>query len=183
MAGAVSSGNGCFDACARGRHGSRGCVSGSVRVAADRASRSSEGRGASHRTDCCGCGVGGGGGVWACRGRWGGSGCRGRKGWSYGRSTVSWCGRVCFLGRIERRPSQRISAGVERISGPQLQRAERSLQAQIELHEAKIANPAAHVSEWGSLGAREQQGLIRHWGKEIGNFSEQQSIVQELLRR
>jgi hypothetical protein len=73
--------------------------------------------------------------------------------------------------------------GAERMSRQQLQRAERSLQAQIELHEAKIANPAAYVSRWESLEAREQQGLIRHWGKEIGNFSEQQSIVQELLRR
>jgi hypothetical protein len=73
--------------------------------------------------------------------------------------------------------------GAERMSVSQLQRAERSFQGQIELHEAKIANPGAYVNEWGSLDVREQEGLLRHWGKEIGNFSDQQSIVQELLRR
>ncbi len=65
----------------------------------------------------------------------------------------------------------------------QLQRAERSFQEMIELHEAKIANPSAHAADWATRSPQAQEGLLRHWAKEIANFSEQQSIVQEILFR
>lgn len=53
----------------------------------------------------------------------------------------------------------------------------------IELHEAKIENPAAYAADWGTRSVQAQQGLLRYWAKEITNYAEQQSIVEELLFR
>jgi hypothetical protein len=54
------------------------------------------------------------------------------------------------------------------------------LQRQSERHEAWIDNPAAKVKGWANMSARQQQGLIRHWEKEIGNFADQQTILHGL---
>jgi hypothetical protein len=66
-------------------------------------------------------------------------------------------------------------------SRTQLKRAFRSFQ--IEVHEAKIADPASYASDWANMSEQAQQGLINHWYKEIELFSAQQSIVEELLFR
>jgi len=71
----------------------------------------------------------------------------------------------------------------QRWSVTQLQRAERHLQAQIELHEAKIADPPRHAVDWATRSPEAKQGLIRHWEKEIHIFADQQSILQEAFRR
>jgi RHS repeat-associated protein len=65
----------------------------------------------------------------------------------------------------------------------QLQRAESSFQAQIEAHESKLGNPSKYAADWGVRSPEAREGLLRHWGKEISNFSEQQSIVQEIIFR
>jgi hypothetical protein len=65
----------------------------------------------------------------------------------------------------------------------QLERASNSFQRQIELHEAKVANPGNFVENWGDLDPRAQTGLVRHWESEISNFVQQQQIVHELLGR
>ena len=51
---------------------------------------------------------------------------------------------------------------------------------QIELHENKLANPAQYVDEWGSYTQQHQQGLLRHWQKEIANFSDQLQILNAI---
>ena len=69
------------------------------------------------------------------------------------------------------------------MTDAQLERSASSFQAQIEAHEAKLADPAAHAADWSGRSVQAKEGLMRHWSKEIQNFSEQQSIVQELLFR
>ena len=54
---------------------------------------------------------------------------------------------------------------------------------QIALHEAKIDNPAAYAADWGTRSVQAQEGLLRYWAKEVANYAEQQSIVEELLYR
>ena len=71
----------------------------------------------------------------------------------------------------------------EELTDAQLTRADSSFQAQIEAHEAKIADPAGYAESWNEMSPQAQQGLINHWGKEINNFSDQRSIVQEILWR
>lgn len=59
-------------------------------------------------------------------------------------------------------------------------RASRNFQKQIELHEAKIDNPGGFIEGWEAMSPQHQQGLIRHWEKEIANFADQQSILHGL---
>lgn len=65
-----------------------------------------------------------------------------------------------------------------------LKRAIRKYQKQINVHEEKIANPAKHISDWDSLDPRMQEGLKRHWNKEIRNFNQSiQDRIEELKVR
>lgn len=63
-------------------------------------------------------------------------------------------------------------------------RAIRKYEKRIEEHKAYIENPAVHIPEWSAYDVRYQEGLKRHWEKEIRNF--QQSIedrIAELKER
>lgn len=51
-----------------------------------------------------------------------------------------------------------------------LKRAIRKYQKQIKEHEEKISNPEKYIDAWDSFDVRRQEGLKRHWGKEIRNF-------------
>ena len=59
-------------------------------------------------------------------------------------------------------------------------RSSRNLQKQIQKHEAYIENPISHVRSWNKISPKHQQGLIRHWEKEISNFADQQTILHGL---
>lgn len=65
-----------------------------------------------------------------------------------------------------------------------LKRAMRKYKARIAEHQNKIDNPAKYVDGWADKDVREQNGLIKHWQKEIKNF--QTSIndrIEELKKR
>lgn len=65
-----------------------------------------------------------------------------------------------------------------------LKRAIRKYQARIEEHEAKIKNPKEIYPEWDTYDPRYQEGLKRHWNKEIRNFKQSiQDRVDELKER
>ena len=65
-----------------------------------------------------------------------------------------------------------------------LKRAIRRYQARIEEHEAKIKNPKEIYPEWDTYDPRYQDGLKRHWNKEIRNFKQSiQDRVDELKER
>ena len=52
-----------------------------------------------------------------------------------------------------------------------LKRAIRKYQKRIEEHKSKINNPQEYIEDWDSLPAMKQEGLKRHWNKEINNFN------------
>ncbi len=63
-------------------------------------------------------------------------------------------------------------------------RAIRKYEKRIEEHKAYINDPVSYIPEWGVYDVRYQEGLKRHWEKEIRNF--QQSIedrIAELKER
>lgn len=65
-----------------------------------------------------------------------------------------------------------------------LKRAIRKYQARIEEHEAKIKKPKEIYPEWDTYDPRYQDGLKRHWNKEIRNFKQSiQDRVDELKER
>lgn len=65
-----------------------------------------------------------------------------------------------------------------------LKRAIRKYQSRISEHEAKISNPREFYPEWDSYDKRYQEGLKRHWNKEIRNFKQSiQDRIDELKKR
>jgi len=73
---------------------------------------------------------------------------------------------------------------IKRQESNSLKRAMRKYDAKISLHEDKIQNPESHIPNWNQLDSRQQEGLKKHWQKEINNF--RQSIsdrVDELKER
>lgn len=65
-----------------------------------------------------------------------------------------------------------------------LKRAIRKYQERIKEHEAKIKNPKEVYPEWDTYDQRYQEGLRRHWNKEIRNFRQSiQDRIDELKER
>lgn len=65
-----------------------------------------------------------------------------------------------------------------------LKRAIRKYEKRLEEHKAYLTDPEKHCSDWNEKSAEEQEGLKRHWKKEIRNF--EQSIngrIDELKKR
>lgn len=65
-----------------------------------------------------------------------------------------------------------------------LKRAIRKYEKRLEEHKAYLVDPEKHCSDWNEKSAEEQEGLKRHWQKEIRNF--EQSIndrIDELKKR
>ncbi len=52
-----------------------------------------------------------------------------------------------------------------------LKRAIKKYQKRIDEHNEKIKNPEKHIEDWQSLSSMKQEGLKRHWNKEIRNFN------------
>ena len=73
---------------------------------------------------------------------------------------------------------------IKKQESTSLKRAMRKYSERIAEHQRKIDNPQEYVPDWESKDVREQNGLIKHWQKEIRNF--QQSIddrIEELKKR
>lgn len=65
-----------------------------------------------------------------------------------------------------------------------LKRAIRKYQKQIVEHQDKIANPQKYIANWDTKDVREQNGLKKHWQKEIDNFqSSIENRISELKGR
>ncbi len=65
-----------------------------------------------------------------------------------------------------------------------LKRAIRKYEKRLEEHKSYLANPEGHCQNWNEKPVEEQEGLKRHWQKEIRNF--EQSIndrIDELKKR
>lgn len=59
-----------------------------------------------------------------------------------------------------------------------------SFKEEIWLHQQKISDPQKYVEGWEDKDPREQQGLLKHWNKEISNFEESiANRIEELRKR
>lgn len=59
---------------------------------------------------------------------------------------------------------------IKKQASTSLKRAMRKYEDKITLHQDKIANPQKYIQNWTSMDVREQNGLKKHWQKEIKNF-------------
>ena len=73
---------------------------------------------------------------------------------------------------------------IKRQESGSLKRAIRKYEKQIQEHEDKILHPERHINDWDLLDPRMQEGLKRHWSKEIKNFNQSiQDRIVELKER
>lgn len=69
-------------------------------------------------------------------------------------------------------------------SSSSLKKAIRNFEKRISEHKEYIRNPVSHCPDWETKDPRGQQGLIKHWKKEISNFTESiQNRIDELKKR
>lgn len=68
------------------------------------------------------------------------------------------------------------------MSKQELERSARKLQRVIDKHKGYLLDPSVHVPDWLSYRTERQLNLLKHWQAEITTFSEQLSIVQDLLQ-
>ena len=66
-------------------------------------------------------------------------------------------------------------------SATEIQKGITSLERQAALHGEKIASPAQFAERWGQMGAQEQAGLLKYWGKEAARYQEQAEVLRGLL--
>lgn len=65
-----------------------------------------------------------------------------------------------------------------------LKRAIRKYEKRIKEHESYLENPEIHCSDWNEKNKWEQEGLKKHWNKEIRNFNQSiQDRIDELKAR
>ena len=67
-------------------------------------------------------------------------------------------------------------------STAEIEKAIRSYERQVALHQQKITNPAQFAERWGEMTAKEQAGLIRHWQQDIVRNQELADVLRGLLR-
>ncbi len=89
---------------------------------------------------------------------------------------------------VQNKSSEKTDRTVEsdlyRQDSSSLKRSIRKYQKRIDEHNDKISNPQKYVSNWESLDDRNKEGLLKHWKKEINNFSDSiQRREDELKRR
>ncbi|MCD8231792.1 MAG: hypothetical protein LUD14_08245 [Clostridiales bacterium] len=73
---------------------------------------------------------------------------------------------------------------IKNQSSDSLKRAIKKYEARIADHKSKISDSASWYSEWDTYDKRYQEGLKRHWNKEIGVFSQSiQDRIDELKER
>ena len=66
----------------------------------------------------------------------------------------------------------------------QLEKGIKSYKKQIQTHNDKINNPQKYVEKWNKMSKMNQDGLIKHWNKEINVFNKNISDnIEELKKR
>ncbi len=77
-----------------------------------------------------------------------------------------------------------IEQDIMKQTSNSLMRGIKSLESQVMTHKAKIEHPERNCPGWESFDPRYQNGLIRHWNKEIDNWNRSiHARISELERR
>lgn len=73
---------------------------------------------------------------------------------------------------------------IPKMSDRELRKSIETWKQRVNEHEEYIKNPLPHCPEWENFDPRRQQGLIKHWQKEIKNFNNDiQEASDELKKR
>ena len=64
----------------------------------------------------------------------------------------------------------------------QLRKSIKSYELKIKEHLDKIKNPAFHDANWDIIETIEKKGKLKHWKKELRNFTEEAEILKKIER-
>ncbi|MEW6609859.1 MAG: hypothetical protein AB1414_20845, partial [bacterium] len=64
----------------------------------------------------------------------------------------------------------------------EIQKAFKSYQKQVALHQEKLANPAKFAENWDKMSERERAGLLAKWNEDVIRNQELAEIMQYLLQ-
>lgn len=78
--------------------------------------------------------------------------------------------KLRFELNIQNFASKKDESDVYRQSNTSIRRGMRKLEKRVIEHENKIKNPEQYVKDFYQLPKERQEGLIRHWEKEIRTF-------------
>lgn len=67
--------------------------------------------------------------------------------------------------------NSKVESDLYRQDSASLKRAIRKYQKRIDEHNDKVSHPEKYVQDWSKYDDRKRRGLLKHWSKEIGNFS------------
>ena len=80
--------------------------------------------------------------------------------------------------------NSKVESDLYKQDSASLKRAIRKYQKRIDEHKDKVSHPEKYVREWNTYDDRKRNGLLKHWNKEIWNFSVSiQRREDELNRR
>jgi len=69
-----------------------------------------------------------------------------------------------------------------RKSVTEIQRALRSYEKQVALHQQKVSSSENFVKNWGKKSSRTQQGLLQHWQEDLIRNRELAEVMQGILQ-
>jgi RHS repeat-associated protein len=108
---------------------------------------------------------------------------------------LAWLGRALGIGGAASKATHIAAAGgrhagflrqATQRSASQLRSTIRSLDGKRRQHVDYLKNPAKAVADkggdWSKMSKQQQDGLIKHWKKEIDNFRSQSDIARDVLR-
>lgn len=107
-------------------------------------------------------------------GRWasgGGSSSSDGTGGGASESSGSGGGREGASGQSGQATDSKVESDLYKQDSSSLKRAIRRYQKRIDEHKDKISHPEKYVRDWDTYDIRRQNGLLKHWNKEIQNFS------------
>ncbi len=64
----------------------------------------------------------------------------------------------------------------------EVQRALRSYERQVDLHQQKLSSPERFVKDWTKRSIRTQQGLLRHWQEDLVRNRELAEVMRGILQ-
>ena len=80
--------------------------------------------------------------------------------------------------------SRKVESDLYKQDSTSLKRSIRRYKKRIDEHKDKISHPEKYVRDWGTYDDRKRNGLLKHWNKEIINFSDSiQRRADELKKR
>lgn len=101
----------------------------------------------------------------------------------FGRSTAQKAVWANKKGLTPKEKDGKINKNIAKMTDSQLSKSIKSWTELIELHTDKIENPKKYLPDWDNFDSRYQDGLKKHWKKEMTNFERDRNLAEDELKK